>query len=81
MHEHAEPQINKALLQIQKRPSATSRYGKSVALFRSDALIAGKHRGRRSLGGQPEEVSSCRHLLMFDSSAFFGRDPFNVRFR
>src|ERR1700756_1351765 len=62
MHKHAETQIHKPLLQIEKRPSATRSYSMRFVLFRRSAVITGQHRSRRRLGSQPEELSSRRHL-------------------
>jgi hypothetical protein len=66
VHEHAESQIYKPLLQIQKRPSTTPRRPASFvrfsSLFSSYYLTTGKHRGRGGLGGEAKEISSGRHI-------------------
>jgi len=62
MHEHAETQIHKPLLQIEDRPSATRSCAMRFVLFCCSAVIASQHRSRRGLGRQPEKLSSCRHL-------------------
>jgi hypothetical protein len=50
VHEHAETQIHKPLLQIEERPSTTRSYAMHVVLFRCSAVITGQHRSRRRLG-------------------------------
>jgi hypothetical protein len=62
VHEHAETQIHKPLLQIEERPSATRSYAMHFVPFRRSTVISGQHRSRRRLSGQPEELSSRRHL-------------------
>jgi hypothetical protein len=47
MQEHAETQINKSLLQIEKRLSATRSYPMRVDLVRYSAVISGQHRSCR----------------------------------
>ncbi len=43
MHEHAETQIYKSLLEIEERQSATRSYAKRFVLFRCSAAITGQH--------------------------------------
>src|SRR5260370_17681267 len=62
MHEHAETQIRKPLLQIEERLSATRSYAMRFVLFRCGAVITGQHRSRRRLRPQPEKLSSWRLL-------------------
>jgi hypothetical protein len=62
VHEHAETQIYKPLLQIEELPSATRSYAMRFVPFRRSAVITGQHRGCRRLCSQPEKLSSCHHL-------------------
>jgi hypothetical protein len=62
MHEHAEPQVHKPLLQIEKRPPTAWRHALRFALCGPDAALAAQHSGSRRLGGHSEKVSPCRHL-------------------
>lgn len=59
---HAEPQIDKSLLQIKERACAGRHTGHSLVLFCGEALLTGEHRGRRGLGGKAEKVSSRCHF-------------------
>ena len=61
MHEHAETQIDKPLLQFQKRQWAARSHARFV-LHQSGAAMTQEQRGSRSLRGQLEKLSSCRHL-------------------
>src|SRR4029077_565826 len=61
MHEHAKTQINKPLLQFQKRQFAARSHARFV-LYQNGAAMTKEHCGSRSLGGQLEELSPCGHL-------------------
>src|SRR6476620_5073639 len=66
MHEHAEAQIHKPLLQIEERPCATQSYAMRFVLFRCSDAITRQQSRRRRLGGQPKKLSSCCHLRCFE---------------
>ncbi len=57
MHEHAEAQIHKPLLQIREWQSATRSCPLRIVLLRCGAVIRGQHRCDRCSGGQLEELS------------------------
>src|SRR6266404_685882 len=65
MQEHAETQIYKSLLQIKEWPPATQACRLRLVLVWG-GVTPGEHRNRGRLSGQPEKLSSCRHLQCLD---------------
>ena len=63
MHEHAETQIHKPLLQIEERPSTRRSDTIGAVMFSLTAVIAGQDSSGRRLGSKPEKLSSCRHSM------------------
>jgi hypothetical protein len=57
MHEHAESQIHKPLLQIQEWQSATRTWPLRTLLLRCGVVSRGQHRCGRSSSGQLDELS------------------------
>jgi hypothetical protein len=71
MHEHAEAQIYKSLLQIEERPRMTRNSTVNFVLVHASDLTTGQQSCRRRQRGHPKKLSSCRHLRR--SNSFAGR--------